>query len=138
MDILYYQQVWILKLRYFVKFIQKNNLNCFKIWDVYNNQKCVRTYMGHTQGVRDICFTNDGRKFLSASYDRNICLWDTETGQCLSVFCNGKIPYCIKFHPERDKQHYFLAGYSDKKIVQVIFLMKYFINYFSGILIVVK
>jgi pre-mRNA-processing factor 17 len=89
-----------------------------KIWDVYNNQKCVRTYMGHTQGVRDICFTNDGRKFLSASYDRNICLWDTETGQCLSVFCNGKIPYCIKFHPERDKQHYFLAGYSDKKIVQ--------------------
>lgn len=46
-------------------------------------------------------------------------LWDTETGQCLKRFSNGKIPYVIRFHPDEDKQHIFLAGMSDKKIIQV-------------------
>ena len=46
-------------------------------------------------------------------------LWDTETGQCLKRFSNGKIPYVVRFHPDEDKQHVFLAGMSDKKIIQV-------------------
>lgn len=46
-------------------------------------------------------------------------LWDTETGQCLKRFGNGKIPYVIRFHPDEDKQNIFLAGMSDKKIIQV-------------------
>ena len=48
-------------------------------------------------------------------------LWDTETGQCLKRFSNGKIPYVIRFHPDEDKQNIFLAGMSDKKIIQVSF-----------------
>lgn len=48
-------------------------------------------------------------------------LWDTETGQCLNRFSNGKIPYVVRFHPDDDKQNIFLAGMSDKKIVQVSF-----------------
>ena len=89
-----------------------------KIWDVYNKMQCIRTYMGHSKAVRDICFSNDGRRFLSASYDRNILLWDTETGQCTGSFSNGKIPYCVKFNPDNDRQHIFLAGCSDKKVIQ--------------------
>ena len=46
-------------------------------------------------------------------------LWDTETGQCIKRFSNGKIPYVVRFHPDEDKQHIFLAGMSDKKIIQV-------------------
>jgi len=46
-------------------------------------------------------------------------LWDTETGQCLQRFSNGKIPYVVRFHPDEDKQNIFLAGMSDKKIIQV-------------------
>lgn len=71
------------------------------------------------KAVKDVSFSNDGRQFLSCGYDRQMKLWDTETGQCLKRFSNGKIPYVIRFHPDEDKQHTFLAGMSDKKIVQV-------------------
>ncbi|PNF34865.1 Pre-mRNA-processing factor 17 [Cryptotermes secundus] len=88
-----------------------------KLWEVYNERRCIRTYYGHQQAVRDICFSNAGTQFLSAAYDRYIKLWDTETGQCMSRFTSRKIPYCVKFHPEEDKQHFFVAGTSDKKII---------------------
>ena len=71
------------------------------------------------KAVKDVTFSNDGRRFLSCGYDRQMKLWDTETGQCLKRFSNGKIPYVVRFHPDEDKQHIFLAGMSDKKIIQV-------------------
>lgn len=77
--------------------------------------------MGHTKTVKDVTFSNDGRKFLSCGFDRQMKLWDTETGQCIKRFSNGKIPYVIKFHPDEDKQNIFLVGMSDKKIIQVKF-----------------
>ncbi|KAF5754722.1 putative transcription factor WD40-like family [Helianthus annuus] len=92
--------------------------NKVKIWDVYNSGKCMRTYMGHSKAVRDISFCNDGTKFLTAGYDKNIKYWDTETGQVISTFSTGKIPYVVKLNPDDDKQNILLAGMSDKKIVQ--------------------
>ncbi|KAG0206763.1 hypothetical protein BGX28_001836 [Mortierella sp. GBA30] len=89
-----------------------------KIWDVYHDRRVLRTYMGHSKAVRDITFNNDGTKFLSASYDRNMKLWDTETGKCISTFSTKKIPYVVKFNPDEDKQNIFLAGCSDHKIYQ--------------------
>ena len=43
------------------------------------------------QGVKDISFSNDGRKFLSSSYDKVVKLWDTETGKVLRSFGEGKM-----------------------------------------------
>lgn len=90
-----------------------------QLWDVYTHGNCLRTFHGHMKAVKDVTFSNDGRKFLSCGYDRQMKLWDTETGQCLKRFSNGKIPYVVRFHPDEDKQHIFLAGMSDKKIIQV-------------------
>lgn len=87
-----------------------------KLWDVYQSGKCLRTFMGHSKAVHDVQFDNSGAQFLSSSFDRQMKLWDTETGQCKQAFSNGKIPYCIKFHPEQ--QNIFLAGMSDKKVIQ--------------------
>uniref|UniRef100_A0A674A7J5 Pre-mRNA-processing factor 17 n=1 Tax=Salmo trutta TaxID=8032 RepID=A0A674A7J5_SALTR len=70
------------------------------------------------KAVRDICFNNTGSQYMSAAYDRYLKLWDTETGQCISRFTNRKVPYCVKFNPDEDKQNLFVAGMSDKKIVQ--------------------
>ncbi|CAH1963255.1 unnamed protein product [Acanthoscelides obtectus] len=94
------------------------SMDCrIKLWEVYNERRCIRTYYGHRQAVRDINFNNSGKQFLSAGYDRYIKLWDTETGQVISRFTSRKIPYCVKFNPEKTKQHLFVAGTSDKKII---------------------
>ena len=66
--------------------------------------------------MRDIYFTNDGLHFLSASYDKTIHYWDTETGKVLKSFKIKAIPYCVRFNPDNNKQHSFLLGSSNKKI----------------------
>ncbi len=92
--------------------------NKVKIWDVYNSGKCMRTYMGHTQAVKDICFSNDGRRFVTCSYDKDIKWWDTETGKVVGAVTPGKVPHCVKLHPHPDKQNVLLAGLADRKIMQ--------------------
>ncbi|TRY86749.1 hypothetical protein DNTS_004239 [Danionella cerebrum] len=94
------------------------NLRSTELWEVYNERRCVRTFIGHSKAVRDICFNNSGTQFLSAGYDRYIKLWDSETGKCIAPFTNRKVPYCVKFNPDEDKQNLFVAGMSDKKIIQ--------------------
>jgi len=88
-----------------------------KLWEVYGKRRCVRTFMGHKQAIRDINFNNAGDQFLSASYDRYIKLWDTETGQAVSRFTNKKMAFCCKFNPDDDKQNLIVAGTSANKIV---------------------
>lgn len=90
-----------------------------KLWEVYKDRRCIRTYSGHRQAVKDVNFNNDGSRFLSAAYDRYIKLWDTETGDVVHRFTSKKIPFCVKFHPDKSKQHLFVAGTSDKKIICV-------------------
>ncbi len=92
--------------------------NTVKIWDVYHQKELLRTFSGHSKAVSDISFNNSGTQFLSASYDRMMKLWDTETGACMAKFTTGKTPHVIKFNPDPEHSHEFLAGMSDKKIVQ--------------------
>jgi len=40
-------------------------------------------------------------------------------GQVKSKFAVRKIPYCISFNPSEHKQHLFICGMSDKKILCV-------------------
>jgi len=89
-----------------------------KIWSVNQDRKCLRTFYGHTEAVRAIDFNFDGSRFISASYDRYIKEWDTETGQCISKHTSKKVPFCAKFHPSAQRCNDVLVGQSDKKIVQ--------------------
>ena len=89
-----------------------------KIWDLYHDRELLRTNSGHNKAVTDVCFNTDGTQFLSASYDRQMKLWDTEYGKCVSRFSTGKIPHVIRFNPSPQYAHEFVAGMSDKKIIQ--------------------
>jgi len=89
-----------------------------KLWEVYGNRRCVRTFNGHKLAVKDVDFNNGGDKFLSTSYDRYVKMWDTETGQCIGRYTNNKVGFCVKYHPDDDKQHMFVVGTGDKKVVQ--------------------
>jgi len=64
------------KIKFFPKYghllLSASHDGTVKIWDVLTHRKCLRTYMGHTKAVKDICFSNDGRRFLSASFDRMV------------------------------------------------------------------
>lgn len=64
-----------------------------KLWDVLTKRKCVRTYIGHTESVRAISITNNGRQFISAGYDKYVQLWDTETGQTIHSYNIKKLPF---------------------------------------------
>jgi pre-mRNA-processing factor 17 len=79
----------------------------------------MRTYSGHFKAVHDLSFQPlTGATFLSAAFDRMIKLWDTETGQVIARWDTGALPYCIRFNPTVEHQHEFLAGLSNKKILQ--------------------
>lgn len=50
------------------------------------NLTCERAFHGHTAPVSAVCFTPDGRRFVSGGRDEGLRLWDVETGVCLRVF----------------------------------------------------
>jgi pre-mRNA-processing factor 17 len=87
-----------------------------KIWDAHNARSCKRTYVGHSMGVRDANFSHDGRHFLTASFDRYMRYWDTETGQCISTLTNRKVPYQARFHPT--EHNVFVMASSDNRLWQ--------------------
>ena len=91
-------------------------VKCWKIGSSPGGKiQCMRTYDGHTAAVRDVCWSNDGKRFLTASYDRYVRLWDVETGECIKTFTNRRVPYVVKFYPLDN--NYFIGGYSDNKAV---------------------
>lgn len=73
-------------------------INNFKIF--YELLLINRDYIGHKEAVRDLNFSNDGYHFLSASYDKYVNYWDTETGKVISSFNTKKYPYCVRLNPE--------------------------------------
>lgn len=46
----------------------------------------LRGFYGHTDTVRTLDVSSDGRRLLTGSIDRTVRLWDIETGACLQVF----------------------------------------------------
>ncbi|KAK6441878.1 hypothetical protein LTR95_001879 [Oleoguttula sp. CCFEE 5521] len=89
-----------------------------KLWDAYHDRELLRSYTGHVKSVVDTDFTPDGSKFISASYDRQLKIWDTETGSCTGRYSTGSTPHVVRWQPDDSSGKEFLAGMHDNKIVQ--------------------
>lgn len=90
-----------------------------KIWNYSGARECMATYTGHSQGVRDIQFSNDGAKFFSAAFDTMIHYWDTETGKIIASFSKNELPFSVAVHPV--DQQVCVVGMKNRRAVQYDF-----------------
>ncbi len=59
--------------------------HAIRYWDL-EKRKLIRLLPGHTEDIRSLTFTADGRRALSASRDMTLRLWDLETGEEIRRF----------------------------------------------------
>ncbi|GAV50197.1 hypothetical protein ZYGR_0U00530 [Zygosaccharomyces rouxii] len=95
-------------------FLSGGNDNILKIWDFYHERICLRDYIGHSKPIKTVNFNEDGNSFLSASFDQNVKLWDTETGQVKSRYRYNATPNDLKYRPGHLNE--FVVGLSNSKI----------------------
>ena len=50
-----------------------------KLWDA-NTHSCIKTLQGHSDGIWNLNYLQDGKRLISASVDGSVKFWDTNTG----------------------------------------------------------
>ena len=55
-----------------------------RLWDAETGA-CVGWLTGHYEAVLRVCFSPDGRRLASCSWDKTVRLWDVEAGACVKT-----------------------------------------------------
>lgn len=73
-----------------------------RLWDVKSGQQKVPPLVGHSNGIRRIVFSPDGKILASASDDHTILLWNLATGRPLGAPLVGHDldVYALAFSPD--------------------------------------
>jgi WD40 repeat protein len=83
-----------------------------RLWDLATGQE-VRQFAGHTQLVRAVAFSPDGKLAVSGSYDKTVRLWDVASGKEVRTLTGNNAPvYAVAFSPGG---RYLLSGSSDRR-----------------------
>lgn len=97
-------------------FLSGGNDNIIKLWNFYGDRKCIQDYLGHSNAIKALKFINDGSKFLSSSFDRNVKIWDTETSKVTKKLKFQSLPNSIDSRPMGNGDE-FIVGLSNSKIM---------------------
>ncbi|KAB0393168.1 hypothetical protein E2I00_014980, partial [Balaenoptera physalus] len=83
------------------------------LWDI-RRKGCVFRYRGHSQAVRCLRFSPDGKWLASAADDHTVKLWDLTAGKMMSEFPGHTGPVnVVEFHPN---EYLLASGSSDRTI----------------------
>ena len=78
-----------------------------RIWDIQTGY-CVRTLKGHSDWIRAVCPSLDGRFLLSTGNDQTLRLWSISTAEGdnkLTLFGHENVVECCAFAPPSSYQH---------------------------------
>ena len=106
-------------LKFFPKtghmFLSGGNESVITLWDFYHDRKPVRDYRGHTAAIKSLSFSDDGKTFISSSFDKTVKIWDTETGDVTKRLRLRSFPNCVEYRPLNQEE--FIVGLSDSRIL---------------------
>ncbi len=74
--------------------------NIIRIWDSSTNE--ITVLKGHTSSLRQVCWSPDGRRLLSASLDKTCRIWDVDTQECLFVVRDDSELWHACWNPMRE------------------------------------
>jgi len=88
--------------------------NTLTLWDIHADLP-LQTYTGHTQRIRSVAVSPDGRWLASCGQDNLIHLWDTNTGAILQTLTkHDQQVMSVQFSPAG---RYLASGSADETIV---------------------
>jgi serine/threonine protein kinase len=96
-------------------FDRTNKTALVRVWDLGSGRE-VASLQGHSQYVRGLAFSPDGRHLASGSLDKSVCVWDLETGKEVLRLRGHTAPVnAVAFCPDRVR----LASTSDDGTVRL-------------------
>jgi WD40 repeat protein len=83
-----------------------------QLWDVETGT-LLRTLHGHAKSVRSVAFARDSSLLASASEDKTIRLWDSQTGKSTHILTTSDEVHAIAFSPDGSR---LASGTRDAKV----------------------
>jgi len=83
--------------------------------DAQTGKEVVDPFEGHTDYVISVQFSPGGKRVVSGSYDKTICIWDVETGEAVAGPFEGHIDWVtsVGFSPDGK---WIVSGSDDRTI----------------------
>jgi WD40 repeat protein len=85
------------------KFMAAISGNEARLYD-FATGKRLRVYQGHIQAITSADFSPDGKKLATASMDKTIRIWDTDSSEEIAKITNGeKMIFGVAFAPDSNR-----------------------------------